>query len=246
MSVQRIHLPATESTNTALRQWIDTHTCSEEFVLLDADAQTCGRGQRGNHWESQAGLNLTFSLACHPQGIAPAHQFVLSQAIALAVQESLAQWAEGFTVKWPNDIYWRDRKVSGTLIESDLQGKRIRTCIIGTGINVNQTRFLSDAPNPASLRQILGRPVDREHLLQAVLHAFVRRYRQIQQGQAPALHADYMTRLYRAQGLHPYADAQGTFLAEIADILPTGHLILRRQDGRLSRYEFKEVTFLHD
>lgn len=246
MNVQRIHLTTTESTSTALRLWMDCHEPSEEFVLLDTDEQTGGRGQRGNHWESAPGENLTFSLACRPAEVPPARQFLLSQAIALAVQEPLAQLAEGFTVKWPNDIYWRNRKVSGTLIECDLQGKRIHTCIIGTGINVNQTHFLSDAPNPVSLRQILGHPIDREPLLQAVLHAFIRRYRQIQQGQAPMLHADYMTHLYRAQGLHPYADAQGPFLAEVADILPTGHLVLRRADGQTSRYEFKEVTFLHD
>lgn len=245
MSLLRIHLPATESTNTALRLWMDGHEPSEELILLDADEQTCGRGQRGNHWESAPGENLTFSLACRPREVPPARQFLLSQAIALAVQEPLAQLAEGFTVKWPNDIYWQDRKVSGTLIECDLQGKHIHTCVIGTGINVNQTRFLSDAPNPVSLRQILGHPINREQLLLAVLHAFVRRYRQIQQGQASTLHTDYMACLYRAQGLHPYADAQGTFLAEIADILPTGHLVLRRKGGQINRYEFKEVTFLH-
>lgn len=245
MNVQRIHLAVTPSTSTALRQWADAHhPDAETLVLLDADEQTDGRGQRGNHWESAPGKNLTFSMACQPHFLPPDRQFLISQAIAIAVCESLTLLADGFTVKWPNDIYWHDSKVSGTLIECDLQGKHIGTCIIGTGINVNQTHFLSNAPNPVSLRQILGHGIDREQLLADVLHAFVQRYEQIRQGGADELRGDYMAHLYRAQGLHPYADADGPFLAAIDGILPTGHLILRRPDGQTKRYEFKEVRFL--
>lgn len=237
---KRIHLSEVDSTNVEVRRRLEAGEPLPELTLVDADSQTQGRGQRGNSWESEAGQNLSFSLVCHPQWVKASEQFVLSQAIALAVAENV----DGSTVKWPNDIYIGDRKVSGTLIECDLRGSQIETCIIGTGVNVNQTEFRSDAPNPVSMTQVAGRTFDRETLLQAIVQRFVQYYEKIRNGQADEVRQAYRQRLYRRTFFHPYADAQGEFLAEIADVERTGHLILRKEDGTLHRYEFKEVRFL--
>ena len=237
---KRIHLSEVDSTNVEVRRRLEAGEPLPELTLVDADSQTQGRGQRGNSWESEAGQNLSFSLVCHPQWVKASEQFVLSQAIALAVAENV----DGSTVKWPNDIYIGDRKVSGTLIECDLRGSQIETCIIGTGVNVNQTEFRSDAPNPVSMAQVAGHTFDRETLLQAIVQRFVQYYEKIRNGQADEVRQVYRQRLYRRTGFHRYADAQGEFLAEIADVERTGHLILRKEDGTLHRYEFKEVRFL--
>lgn len=237
---KRIHLSEVDSTNVEVRRRLEAGEPLPELTLVDADSQTQGRGQRGNSWESEAGQNLSFSLVCHPQWVKASEQFVLSQAIALAVAENV----DGSTVKWPNDIYIGDRKVSGTLIECDLRGSQIETCIIGTGVNVNQTEFRSDAPNPVSMAQVAGHTFDRETLLQAIVQRFVQYYEKIRNGQADEVRQAYRQRLYRRTAFHSYADAQGEFLAEIADVERTGHLILRKEDGTLHRYEFKEVRFL--
>lgn len=236
---RRVHLDSVDSTNSYVRRMLAQGEVLPELTLVDADEQTAGRGQTGNTWESQAGRNVQFSLVCHPHFLVATHQFALSEAIALAVAETVSG-----EVKWPNDIYVGDCKISGTLIECDLSGNRIDTCIIGTGINVNQTEFLSDAPNPVSLAQLTNREYDREEILQAVIARFVSLYDLLREGGAETVHRMYRQNLYRREGLHPFEDREGRFLADIHDVEPSGHLLLRRQNRELSRYEFKEVRFV--
>ena len=103
----------------------------------------------------------------------PLHaQFLISEALALTLHDVLSQYTEGITIKWPNDIYLNDKKISGTIIENNLSQGHIRNCIIGTGIDVNQRAFHSDAPNPVSLYQILGKETDREALLKKIVEVF--------------------------------------------------------------------------
>ena len=210
------------------------------MTLITTDDQSKGRGQKGNSWESEVNKNLTFSIVCHPDFVAPSRQFVLSQAIALAVSSV----DEQLKVKWPNDIYFEDKKISGTLIECDLQGKHIGNCIIGTGLNVNQTTFRSNAPNPVSLKQIYGKDFDREETLQKIINGFEHFYDMIRNGQQEELRQLYLSKLYRREGWHEYEDADGRFTAEFVDIEPTGHLLLRKASGLVKRYEFKEVRFV--
>lgn len=237
---KRIHKDALPSTNTYARELIDAGETLPEMTLISTDDQCQGRGQKGNSWESEAGKNLTFSIVCHPDFVAPSRQFILSQAIALAV----CSVDEHLRVKWPNDIYFEDRKISGTLIECDLQGKHIGNCIIGTGLNVNQTLFRSDAPNPVSLKQIYGKDFNREDILQKITDGFDFFYEMIRNGQQDELRRLYLSKLYRREGWHEYEDADGRFKAEFVDIEPTGHLLLRKESGLVRRYEFKELRFI--
>ena len=152
------HIDETDSTN----RWLREHL---EVDVVVADFQTAGRGCGTNQWEAERGKNLLFSLLLHPHDVQAKDQFRISMAVSIALREMLAQYADGFTVKWPNDIYWRDSKICGILIENRLQGSRIKDSIVGIGLNVNQTKFRSDAPNPVSLCQIVGHEVDRDSLL---------------------------------------------------------------------------------
>ena len=122
-------------------------------AVIATREQTAGRGQRGNSWEAEPGKNLTFSMLLRPRGLHAARQFELSMVVSLAIADAIdALLPQGVrtAVKWPNDIYIGMEKVCGILIENRLAGPFIEYSVAGIGININQRRFLSDAPNPTS------------------------------------------------------------------------------------------------
>jgi BirA family biotin operon repressor/biotin-[acetyl-CoA-carboxylase] ligase len=227
-----VHIDETDSTNRWLRE-----QGGEENMVVWADYQTAGRGCGTNHWESERGKNLTFSMLLHPHDVPAQKQFHISMAISLALCKALGQHIGDLSIKWPNDIYWRDGKIGGILIEVTLQGNKVKDCIIGIGLNINQRVFRSDAPNPVSMWQICEQETDCEQLLQEILQAF-------QEYMCKSNKDEYQSMLYRRKGFHPYADKDGAFMAEIIDVEDDGHLLLRDDNGQLRRYAFKEVTFV--
>ena len=228
-----IHLDETDSTNRWLRE-----QQGEEDIVVTTDYQSAGRGCGTNSWESERGKNLLFSVRCHPTDIPANRQFVISEAIALAISDSLTTYIDKVSVKWPNDIYVGNRKICGILIENRLQGPVIKDSIIGIGLNVNQRQFLSDAPNPVSLYQLTGQETDREALLKDFLEAFER----ISPSETTS--RDYRERLYRKGQEAIYEDQRGRFKARLTDVLPDGRLVLRDETNRERAYAFKEVRFV--
>lgn len=237
-----IHVEETLSTNSLLREWLNKEALPTYSVIV-ADFQTAGRGQLGNVWESEKGKNLTFSLVLYPEALPAKQQFVISQIAALSVKETLDAYTEGISIKWPNDVYWQDKKICGMLIENDLSGHDLFRSIIGIGINLNQMVFRGDAPNPVSLWQIIKQKVDKEVVLRQFL-SHIEAYNQaLLAGEMALIHARYMKALYRRERYYPYLDAQGKFSAQIYGIEPTGHLLLQDTDGTIRRYAFKEVSY---
>ena len=249
--LSRINLPTVDSTNTFVREMLAEESSGSVvsasslpgFTLVVADNQTAGRGQKGNTWETEKGKNLIFSLLCHPDMVKASEQFVLLQCRAIAVRDALAKVADGVKVKWPNDIYWDDLKISGTLSECEINSSGVKSCIIGSGINVNQREFVSDAPNPVSLSQIMRRTVPLKKVFEAVLAKFEHYLAIVNAGEYAKLKEEYMGVLYRRYGSYGYIDGDGEFYARIEDVGQNGHIMLRRDDGMLSEYEFKEVKF---
>lgn len=237
-----VKLPETASTNTYIDN-LDNSEPQPEGCVVITHRQTAGRGQRGNSWEAEPGRNLTFSYLLRPEGVAPQEQFVLSQAVSLAVVDVLSRYTDGFSVKWPNDIYYNDSKIAGILIEHCLSGATISRTIVGIGLNINQQQFVSDAPNPISLSQITGEQYDLDAILAEVLEATSLRYAMCEADRA-TLQRDYHAALYRREGFHTYRDAKGVFEAAIKGVLPDGHLLLIDADGCEHRYAFKEVAFV--
>ena len=226
---------------------------AKEIQLVTTDYQTHGHGQVNTVWESARGENLLFSFLFRPQHITAGEQFFLSEIACLAVAHTLDAYTEGISVKWPNDVYHHDRKICGMLLRHTLSGAQISATLVGIGLNLNQKQFLGDAPNPVSLRQIIGRPVDREEVLCRFAHHFDRLLRAVtppdpdeRLAQRQRLHHEYLRRLYHRDGAHDYVDAASgeTFSAHIVDVAPTGQLTLRTTDGRLRHYHFKEVRFV--
>ncbi len=226
---------------------------AKEIQLVTTDYQTHGHGQVNTVWESARGENLLFSFLFRPEHITAGEQFFLSEIACLAVAHTLDAYTEGISVKWPNDVYHHDRKICGMLLRHTLSGAQISATLVGIGLNLNQKQFVGDAPNPVSLRQIIGQPADREEVLCHFAHHFDRLLRAVTPPDPDErhvgrqrLHREYLRRLYHRDGAYDYVDtASGeTFSAHIVDVAPTGQLTLRTTDGRLRHYHFKEVRFV--
>ena len=228
---QIIWVEETASTNSLLRNYIEQDALPSGSVVV-ADFQTAGRGQVG------------FSLVYAPCELPINQQFLVSQIAAWSVKEALDAYLEGISIKWPNDIYWNDKKICGMLIENELWGHNLRHAIIGIGINVNQAAFKGGAPNPVSMIQLLGRETDRMELLQRFLACFDRYQQALAAGEKEWIRQRYMAALYRGEGYHSYRDAQGAFSARIQGIEPMGYLLLEDTEGSVRRYAFKEVSFV--
>ena len=253
MDWEIIHIDETDSTNRWLKakaseaeplgckpQTLRLHGLNPKAsngIVVWADYQTAGRGCGTNTWESERGKNLLFSIKIHPKEIAASKQFHISMAVSLAITEALGQYIGDLSIKWPNDIYWRNGKICGILIENTLQGNVIKDSIIGVGLNVNQRHFQSEAPNPVSIWQICEQETNRELLLQNILKCMDNYlYHDIK--------SQYCAMLYRRRGFHPYIDKNGAFMGEIVDVWDDGHLLLRDDNGHEHSYAFKEVQFI--
>lgn len=241
----------TESTNTLMRELIARGNPPE---YIYAGYQTAGRGQQGNGWESAPDENLLCSILIEREktvAVKEESPFYMNVAVSVAVQRLLG---EGFTIKWPNDIYWQDKKVAGILIENAIVGNQVAYSIAGIGLNVNQTEFLSGAPNPISLRQISGESYDIDALMNQLLASI----HEVQTWPREQLWAYYRAHLYRREGLWPFVEREvstaptmnadsatkGQFLARIEDILPTGEIVLRDQEGKKRKYHFKQIRYI--
>ncbi|MDR1755934.1 MAG: biotin--[acetyl-CoA-carboxylase] ligase [Culturomica sp.] len=203
--------------------------------------QTGGRGQQHNRWESEAGKNLSLSLVLKPQGVEAASQFAVSMVIALGCRDFIARRTDGCSIKWPNDIYVGEQKIAGILIEHTLSGNRIAESVCGIGININQRRFLSDAPNPVSLAQLTGGETDLQAALAELLECITVRYAGI--GDYRELEQEFKAVMYRRMGWYRWRDAARIFDAEIAGLDEFGRLRLREPGGKTGVYGFKEIAY---
>ena len=239
-----IHLNETHSTNSYLRELIMREKEQPEGTVVITDYQTAGRGQKGNSWESERGKNLTFSILLHPTHIPPGKQFILSQLISIAIVGVLKKYDRHFTIKWPNDIYWKEKKIAGMLIEVDLTGSSLSNAIIGIGININQRHFKSDAPNPVSLTQITGKEHNLSELLEKILDSIVDEYNKYTPDNEEEIRQKYMALLFRNKGVYPYLYGEEIFNASIEGIEPNGQLILKKENGSIHTFAFKEISFV--
>ncbi len=241
MEKRIIRLEEIDSTNQYLKGI--SPESPEEMVIVVADYQTAGKGQGVHTWESERGKNLLFSLMVQPRWVPVGRQFLLSMAGALALKDALESYTDGISLKWPNDVYWHDKKISGTLIETTVDSHGLKKCIYGIGVNINQEEFHSDAPNPVSLRQILGHEVDREEVLQKIISAFEEYYELLRRASYIDISGLYHQALYRRKGYHRYQDADGEFEGAFVEVEDDGHLILHDRKGVIRSYTFGELKY---
>lgn len=189
-----------------------------------------------------------FTFVFSPQGVRATEQFYLSEIACLAVAQTLDAYVEGVSVKWPNDVYVGEQKICGMLLNHQLRGAIVESTMVGIGINVNQSQFVSDAPNPISLWQLLGHRIDTEEVLESFVRHFETLYALWLVGDKTRIATAYQQRLFRREGVHPYEDtATGErFLATFEQVAPSGLLTLRDNAGALRTFDFKAVKFQLD
>lgn len=234
------------STNSYLQEWIKAGGVPEKTIVF-ARSQTHGKGQMGNKWSSDAGMNLTFSIVVYPRFILANEQFILSQVTALAVKETIERYVDDVHIKWPNDIYCDNRKITGILIENNLEGKIIASSVLGIGINVNQKFFSEDLINPVSLYQLTGKEYDIEEMLNFFYQRFSYYYDYISTPRnVEEIRTRYFASLYRGTGIHSFFDKKKmeTIRASIHSVTSSGILVLETDQRELRSYFFKEVEYL--
>ena len=249
-----MYIKQTHSTSTLLReQYSDA---LPHLYTIRTDFQIAGRGQAGNSWESEAGKNLLFSALLRYEGIHAAKQWRLSMLVAVALWDTLAKYLpqEQLTIKWPNDIYFGDKKLVGILIENSLSGQYVGYSIAGIGVNVNQTQWLSSAPNPISMKEITGEKYDVEVLM----NEWICSMKSWELRTTEEIKVAYMQHLYRSEGWHEYMErevnitptsiaqkgVENAFLAQFIGITEQGELMLRLQNNEEKKYHFKQIRFV--
>ena len=252
---KRYHLPEVQSTNTYLLDLLAQGTTLPDTTVIYTLRQTAGRGQMGNSWESEMDKNILFSMLLCPTFLPIREQFLLSQICSLGIVEALDELIRTqhlqdevkLSIKWPNDIYAGDGKLCGILIENRLMGGTLQHSVLGVGINVNQEKWIGNAPNPVSLK-MLGIQTDPLTVLDLVTKHIVELYNAFRDNKemANVIRERYMQRLYRKDGYYAYYDPAKDehFDAEIAGVDAQGPLMLRLPSGEVRSYWFKEVKFV--
>lgn len=227
------------STNTQAEQLFPEELKDKRVILTYR--QNSGRGQALNRWESEPGKNISITVVLRPEAYEASKQFAVSMVCALGVCDFIGHYVKGASVKWPNDVYVGDRKICGILIEHAIAGRFISRSLCGIGVNINQAFFCSDAPNPVSLFQLTGQQMDLEKALAELLVCIDQRYRQMKD--YDVLEKDFLSNLYRRQGVYKWEDAGGEFEASIEQVDEYGRLVLRDVKGEKRVYGFKEVVY---
>ncbi len=260
-----MYIDQTDSTNSLMQRLLRGE--EQEFAAcLNADIpvlytswQTAGRGQTGNGWEAERGRNLLLTYLLRNPKVDIREQFMLNIIAAITTHRTISEWLTiehrpMLTIKWPNDIYIGNRKIAGILVENSLSGTHIQHSIAGVGINVNQERWVGNAPNPVSLKQITGTETD----IHRVMQMFMQMLCFTMKWNADDCRDYYLQHLYRREGYHPFVEREvstaptmiateadtGQFMARIEDILPTGEIVLCDTQGNRRTYHFKQIRFV--
>jgi len=221
---------------------------AQHGMAIFTHEQTAGKGQRGKNWVSQKDLNIALSILLNPYPLSVPDQFKLSVCIAVSAGELFSKYAGDETkIKWPNDLYWRDRKAGGILIENVIQSSQSTVgnwqwSVIGVGININQTDFDPNLPNPVSLKQITGKNYEPTELAKELCSIVEKNYQSLIAGNFMILFNKYQAQLYKKDEKIKLKKGTRVFETTIKGISETGQLIT--QHSIEERFEFGEVEWV--
>jgi len=240
-----LHFDEINSTNVYLYDKISENNDISDMVVVAAH-QTAGRGMDKNRWESEAGKNLLFSIALNVNFLEAENQFKISQAVSVAIVETLQKIviSDKFFIKWPNDIYFGDKKLAGMLIQNTVEGRMMGVSIIGIGLNVNQIEFSKDIPNPISLKMISGRDFELDDLLNLLVFNIKTkveslRYKENQN----EINEKYVSRSYRFGIWSDYFYRNQVKSMIIRGFDKYGRLLLHDKEGAEIVCDVKELQF---
>lgn len=241
-----LFLEQCDSTNRELWRLLDAGNDLDEGFAIQAGFQTAGRGQGSTSWISEAGKNLLCSVLLKPQFLPPAKQFLINKCLALAIRETLSQIdaLHYFTIKWPNDIYAGNKKISGTLIENRILGTTLEVCVAGIAININQKNFPPEIPNPSSLTMLNQKEYNTREHLKTLLENIMKYYSMLKQNQTETIDQAYLNHLLGHKEQLNYISQGKVFKARIHGVNDHGKLILQDEKNNIREYGMKEVEFL--
>jgi BirA family biotin operon repressor/biotin-[acetyl-CoA-carboxylase] ligase len=255
-----IELDSIDSTNNYALQQI--HAClAQHGVAYFAKEQFAGKGQRGKSWMADKGSNIILSVVINPQPLSVLQQFELSACAAVSVCEFFRKYAgDDARIKWPNDLYWQDRKAGGILIENVIGGMKNevsrltpltinlkaeaswRWAVAGIGINVNQTTFPADLKNPVSLKQITGLHYSPLELAKELHQMIFFNFKELISSGFEKLYSNYISYLYKKNQLVKFRKGNRTFEATIRSVNREGKLVLKHAIEE--EFSFGEIEWL--
>ncbi len=219
----------------------------KEGTVVKAIYQSAGRGYASNKWESEKGKNVTASWILKPVFLPPQHQFRLTQMLSMAVKDTVDHFLGqdlSASIKWPNDIYVNNNKIAGILVENSIMGDTIKTAICGIGLNVNQTTFVSDAPNPVSLSRLTGMQYSVDTIIEVLSAKINHWYDILRAGKTDLLLNTYHDALFRKGVPSTFAAGEELFEGIITGTDAWGRLIIENNQGTSRVFDFKEVAFV--
>ncbi len=215
-----------------------------EGTVICSAFQTEGKGQTGNRWESEEGKNLLFSIILYPSSVNPEEQFLISIAVSLGICDFLDRIIKDSKIKWPNDIYFKDDKIAGILIENSLKGENIESCVAGIGLNINQEKFPDTISNPVSIKLATGKEYNTDDCLKLLLNDLDSRYKELLYGDRGKLINEYISRLYWLNEIHDFKTGNTHFRGRITGISGSGLLVIEKDNGTKTEFSFKEVDYV--
>jgi len=230
------------STNDWLMEQLSIQKLTEGTVVF-ALHQINGKGQRGASWSTQDSKSLTFSVLLKPSFLSIAKAFDLSICVALAIHDCLNELRPGFHIKWPNDIYFNDKKIVGILIENQMSKSSYQNAVVGVGLNVNQDEF-EDLPKAISLKQILGIELPLAKVLERLCETMEVRYLQLRANKYESLKSEYLSKLYWFEESHFFKIKNELIQAKIVDVLRNGRLQVKLSTGELHDFDIKEIELV--
>ncbi len=241
---QIIDVPSVESTNSHLSELLKTQLVPEGCIVR-AHAQLAGRGQMGARWISEDEKNLLISYAFYPTFVVPRNLFLLNKTYALGVYDCIRSiLGEEVRIKWPNDIYWKTKKLGGILVENTITTSIVTTSILGLGLNVNQLEFPASLPNPISIGQIITGNHNLDSIMNALSNSIESRYLQLRRGEKLTIDEDYKKALFRCDEWAFYEDKKGKFPGCIKGVDNQGLLKIEDEEGDIRLYDLKELKYL--
>jgi len=225
-------LDKVDSTNVYIRELLEKAPLDEGLIVW-AQEQYAGKGQRGSSWLSQPGVNLTFSVVLRPHFLAIKDQFWLTKALALSVAEFVSSSFDAglVKIKWPNDIYVNDRKIAGILIENILEKSLIKYSIAGIGVNINQETFDPSLPNATSLKLVAGKEFDLRACLEKLCVSIEKFYLLLRNADYKKLDESYHKLLYRKDIWSKFSLNGEPKEGMIKGVSPSGHLLINTKTG---------------
>jgi BirA family biotin operon repressor/biotin-[acetyl-CoA-carboxylase] ligase len=254
-----IELQSIDSTNKYAMELIrgnhlpDGQGEAQHGTAIFSHEQTAGKGQRGKKWSSEKGSNIILSILLNPYSLSITAQFKLSACIAVSVRDFFSKYAgdDETKIKWPNDLYWRDRKAGGMLIENVIGSLELgigvekseawKGSVVGIGININQTSFPADLPNPVALKQITGKNYEPVDLAKQLCSIIEKNYQTLIAGNFETLFNKYLTHLYKKDEKVKLKKGSRVFEATIKSVSETGQLIT--QHSIEERFDFGEIEW---